>query len=215
MIRTNVATLTVIPAIAYREKLQDGGSAIVVYRKGETQPGIAGISNKTGEPVPTANTNKKKYPMKAFEEGMRLTKGMPFKKQGAVKITDDMFKKEKPKKEEPEETVDPAETPEYKAILARYLDKDGNFSYDLINKEFIRFAHASSIVRGMIADQKPAKEIRRYIVLNKFRNLSGNDDLSEKRIDAIVKLLDEKSPKGIFKELDDYLRKELGEAKKG
>ena len=43
MIRTNVVTLTVIPAIAYREKLQDGGSAIVVYRKGETQPGIAGI----------------------------------------------------------------------------------------------------------------------------------------------------------------------------
>ena len=146
---------------------------------------------------------------------MRLTKGMSFKKQGAVKITDDMFKKEKKKKEEPEEIINVAETPEYQAILARYTDKDGNFSYDLINKDFIKFAHSSSIVRGMIADQKPAKTIRQYIVVNKFRNISGNDDLSEKMVNEIVKLLDEKSPKSIFKNLDEYIRKELSEAKKG
>ena len=62
MIRTNVATLTVIPAIAYREKLQDGGSAIVVYRKGETQPGIAGISNKPENRFPPPTRTKRSIP---------------------------------------------------------------------------------------------------------------------------------------------------------
>ena len=211
MIRTNVVTLTAIPAIAYREKLKDGGTSLVVLRKGETQPGIAGISKKTGEAIPTKNTNTKKYPKKAFDEAMRLTNGMSFKKQGAVKITDDMFKKEKVKKEEELPAVDEAD---YQAIAARYIDKNGNFSYELINKDFIRFAHSSSIVRNMIEEMKPVKAIRKYIVGNKFRNLCGNDDLTDKQVDLIVSRLDELSPKSIFKDLDEYLKKELSAAKK-
>lgn len=211
MIRTNVVTLSAIPAIAYREKLKDGGTSLVVLRKGETQPGIAGISKKTGEAIPTKNTNTKKYPKKAFDEAMRLTNGMSFKKQGAVKITDDMFKKEKVKKEEELPAVDEAD---YQAIAARYIDKNGNFSYELINKDFIRFAHSSSIVRNMIEEMKPVKAIRKYIVGNKFRNLCGNDDLTDKQVDLIVSRLDELSPKSIFKDLDEYLKKELSAAKK-
>ena len=210
MIRTNVVTLSVIPAIAYREKIKDGGTSLVVLRKGETQPGIAGISKKTGEAIPTKNTNTKKYPKKAFDEAIRLTNGMSFKKQGAVKITDDMFKKEKVKKEE----VVVVDEADYQAIAARYIDKNGNFSYDLINKDFIRFAHSSSIVRTMIDERKPVKAIRKYIVGNKFRNLCGNDDLTDKQVDLIVSRLDELSPKSIFKDLDEYLRKELSAAKK-
>ena len=211
MIRTNVVTLSVIPAIAYREKLKDGGTALVVLRKGESQPGIAGISNKTGEAIPTTNTNTKVYPEAAFEEAMNLTRGMGFKKQGAVKITDDMFKKQKVRKEEEPPVLDEAAC---QAISAMYIDKDGKFSYDLINKDFIRFAHSSSIVRRMIKEKEPAAKIRKYIVANKFRNISGNDDLTDKQVDQIAALLDEQSPKSIFKDLDEYLRKELSEAKK-
>ena len=211
MIRTNVVTLSVIPAIAYREKLKDGGTSLVVLRKGETQPGIAGISNKTGEAIPTKNTNTKIYPEAAFEEAMELTRGMGFKKQGAVKITDDMFKKKKVRKEEEPPVLD--ETA-YQAIAARYIDKDGKFSYDLINKDFIRFAHSSSIVRRMIDEKEPVAEIRNYIVANKFRNISGNDDLTDKQVEIIAAFFDEENPRSIFRDLDDYLKKELSAAKR-
>ena len=40
MIRTNVVNLTVIPAIAYRQKLPSGGSGVTILRYAVEQPGI-------------------------------------------------------------------------------------------------------------------------------------------------------------------------------
>ena len=51
MIRTNVVTLSVIKAIAYRQKLPAGGSRIVIIRADSAQPGIASVSKTSGEPV--------------------------------------------------------------------------------------------------------------------------------------------------------------------
>ena len=83
MIRTNSVTLTALPeAIAYRRKLPSGGSAIVIVRGDMTQPGIAGISKSTGEPIIAANTPKDTYPAEAFQEAIELTAGMPYRKQG-------------------------------------------------------------------------------------------------------------------------------------
>ncbi|MBQ4384173.1 MAG: hypothetical protein II795_06805, partial [Firmicutes bacterium] len=66
MIRTNVVTLSVIDAIAYRRKLPSGGSGIVIIREGAEQPGIATISKTSGEAIPAANSPGKLYPQKAF-----------------------------------------------------------------------------------------------------------------------------------------------------
>ena len=56
MIRTTTVTLETIKGIAYRQKLSSGGSGIVIYREGASQPGIASISKTSGEAIPTANT---------------------------------------------------------------------------------------------------------------------------------------------------------------
>ena len=48
MIRTETVTLTVIPAVAYRQKLPAGGSGIVIVRNDREQPGIASISKSSG-----------------------------------------------------------------------------------------------------------------------------------------------------------------------
>ena len=212
MIRTNVVKLTVLSAFAYREKRKDGGSSIVILRPGASQPGIAGIDKRTGNAMPTVNTNKKLYPPEAFEEAIKLTFGLPYSKQKSVKITDDMFTEVKEEEPEPADVI--VDTADYQKIVEHYTDKDGRLSYDLINKELIRFAHSSSIVRRMIDDQRSAAHIRDYIVRNKFRNISGNEDLSDAQVDKIVELLDEVSPKGIFKELNAEIRKMLKEAKK-
>ena len=51
MIRTNVVSLSVIKAVAYRQKLMTGGSGIVIIREDASQPGIASISKTSGEAI--------------------------------------------------------------------------------------------------------------------------------------------------------------------
>lgn len=212
MIRTDTVSLTVIPAVAFRQKLKQGGSGIVILRPEARQPGIASISRTSGDPIINHQTDQKLFPEEAFKEAMRLTLGLPYRKTTPVKVTEDMIVKEI-KEEEPEPEIKLNEEA-YQAIVARYTDKSGHLSYDLINKEMIRFAKSSSIVRGMIQEGKKASVIRNYIVSNKFRNIADNDDLTNADIKLIVEMLDEVSPKGVFKEIDAEIRKMLGAQKK-
>ncbi|MBP3870146.1 MAG: hypothetical protein J6E46_04135 [Faecalicoccus sp.] len=210
MIRTNVVKLTTIPAFAYRQKLQAGDTGIIIVRPDVKQPGIGSISKKTGEAVPTVNTDKDKYPLEAFIEAMDLTRGMPFKKQGSIKVTKEMFV---------EETDEPAEEPAelnvdaLAKITEHYTDKNDKLSYDLINKELIKFAKSSTIVGNMIAAGDSLEDIRNYIVLNKFRNIAGNDELTDKEVFLIADTLDQFDKKNVFKDLNGELKKMLAEAK--
>lgn len=212
MIRTSSVRLTVIDAEAYRQKLTSGGSGIVIIRKDTAQPGIASISTKTGKAVPAKNTQLKLYPQEAFDEAIELTARMPYQKA----------KKKPAKKSAPapiEEEVDVrmeeiAASEEYKKIVERYTDKSGKLSYDLLNKDLIKFAHSSSKVRAMVAEGKSQNAIRKYITGTKFRDIAGNYDLSDDDIERITVLLDEVSPKGVYRELNEELRKQLRKAKK-
>lgn len=211
MIRTNTVKLTSIPAVAYRQKTNAGDSTIVIVKPDVPQPGIASVSKKTGEPVLLANVNAKEYPLEAFKEAMNLTYGMPYKKQGSVKVTKDMFVEPVAEEEEEEVVINEAA---YQKVLDHYTDKNGKISYDLINKEMIKFAKSSSIVREMVADGKKANEICDYISFNKLRNVSGNLDMPDAEVAKIIELLDEVSPKGVFKDLNTEIRNMLSKKKK-
>ena len=207
MLRTKAVKLTTIPAMAFRAKLP-GGPSITIQRSDYEQPGIASISRTSGEAIPAANINTKVFPPEAFKEAIELTSGLPYnrtkeKKQKGIKVTKEMTKEEKEVVEE-EIVID---SEEYQKILDKYEDKNGKLSYDLINKDFIKFAKSSSIVRDMAAEGATAKKIHNYVVTNKIRNITGNQDLSDKQVKKMVELLDETYPKGIFKELDSEIRK--------
>ncbi len=211
MIRTNVVKLTVLSAVAYRQKLRAGDVGVIIVRPDVKQPGIASISKKTGEAVPTVNTPVKYYPAEAFKEAMELTNGLPFRRQGNVKVTEDMFVD--PVEETNEEAEIVVDSADYQKIIDKYTDKNGKFSYDLFNKDLIQFAHRSSIVKDMIADKKSNKEIAAYIVHNKIRNITGNDNLTDAEVDKIMELLDEVSPKGVIKDLNADIRQTLAKNK--
>ena len=214
MIRTGIVNLTVIPAIAYRQKLPAGGSGIVILRGDTAQPGIASISKSSGDAIPTVNTSLKSFPMEAFAEAIKLTFGMPYRKLGGVKFVDN-----KPADAEedaaealPEEVI--VDGKEYLAVVEAYTDKNGKLSYDLINKDMIKFAHSSSKARTMIAERETEEVIRQYVVGMKLRNITGNRDLTDAQVQKMVEMLDEVSPKGVFKEFNDALRLQLKAAKK-
>ena len=209
MLRTKAVNLKTIPAVAYRVKSPKGIN-ITIQRADKKQPGIASISKTSGEAVPTDNTDLKAYPMKAFKEAIELTAGLPYKNQKGVKVTKEMVSEKKEKVKE-EVKVDPKD---YQKIIAKYSDKNGKFSYDLINKDFIIFAKSSKVVGDLVAEGATVAKLRNYIVSTKFRNITGNHNLTDKQIKKMVEMLDENYPKGVFKDLNSELRKLVGTNKK-
>ena len=215
MVRTNVVKLTVIDGAAYRQKLTSGGSGIVILRADSAQPGIASISKKTGEAVPTDNTPADKFPPEAFAEAMELTAGLPYKKQGGVKFSGGKVSADKTADAEaPKEAEVVVDSGEYKKIVDAYTDKSGKLSYSLLNRDMIKFAHSSSKARALIDEGASVDKIRLYTVGTKFRAVTGNKDLTDAQVKKIIELLDEVSPKGVFRELNDELRAKLKAAKK-
>ena len=210
MIRTSVVELTTIPAVAYRQKLPAGGSGITVCRYGEKQVGLASISTRSGKAIPAENNPAELYPAEAFAEAIELTRGLPYKKLGKVTMLKKSFKEQEPKAEEEEIPVDLAA---YDKLAAKYTDKTGKLSYELINKDLIKFLKSSSVVRGLIAEQASAAKIKNYIVGVKVRDVAGNKDLTDKQVKQLTDMLDNVYPKGVFKELNDEIRKTLGKAK--
>ena len=103
---------------------------------------------------------------------------------------------------------------EYQMIVDYYTDKDGKLSYDLLNKDLIKFSHSSSKVRKMLEEGKSTDEIRLYAVGTKFRNITGNKDLTDDQVLKMAELLDEVYPKGVFKEFNEELRRSQSAQKK-
>ncbi len=214
MIRTKAVKLSVIPALAFRQKLSTGGSGLTLLRSDIKQPGIASISRTSGEAIPNKQTDLKKYPMEAFAEALELTKGLPYRTQKGVKANEKMFMEEHKEDDVFEEEEIIIDFTEYQKIIDRYSDKNGKLSYDLMNKDFIKFLKSSSVVRDMVAEGKSAAAIRNYVISHKIKNITGNDKLTSKQLKKIVELLDEVSPKGVYKELDSEIRRMLTANKK-
>jgi len=209
MIRTSVVELTTVPAVAYRQKLPTGGSGITICRYGEKQVGIASISTRSGKAIPAENCPAELYPAEAFAEAIELTRGLPYKKLGKVTMLKKSFKEAEPKEEE-EIQVDLAD---YDKLAAKYTDKEGKLSYELINKDLIKLLKSSSVVRGLVAEQASPAKIKSYIVGTKFRDVTGKKDLTDKQVKLLSDMLDNVYPKGVFKELSDEIRKALAKAK--
>ncbi len=212
MIRTDIVSLTVIDAVAFRQKLSAGGAGVTVLRYDTEQPGIASISKTSGEAIPAANTQLDLYPPEAFNEAIQLTAGLPYKKRGGVRLEKKAVRETAPA---PEETVTEEEilidSGEYQKLVDRYTDKCGKLSYELLNRDLIRFSHASKTVRRMLEEGKSLEEIRTHIVSGKFSTVTGNRKLTQAQALKMADLLDEVSPKSVFKALDAELRRLIAE----
>ena len=204
MLRTKSVKLKTIPAMAFRIKTPAGPS-ITIQRADYEQPGIASVSRTSGKPIISSNTNLKYYPEEAFEEAISLTNGLTYKRGKGTKVSKEMVKE---KKEKPVEEVI-IDTAEYQKIIDQYSDKNGKLSYELINKDFIRFAKSSSVVKKMIEEGTTAAKVRNYVIANKIRNITENHNLDDKQIKKMVELLDETYAKGVFKDLNSEIRKLL------
>ena len=215
MIRTDTVELTVIPAVAFRQKLPSGGSGVTVLRYDAEQPGIASISKSSGKAIRAKNTPKDLYPSEAFNEAIELTRGMPYRKRGGVRLSEKKVIDTEPEvaAEVPEVEVI-LDSADYQRIVRNYTDKNGKLSYILLNRDLINLAHRSSKVRTMLAEGAKLDSIRDYIVLTRFISVTENHNLSQEQAAKAAELLDEVSPQSVFKTLNEELKKMASAQKK-
>jgi hypothetical protein len=209
VIRTKIVELSTIEAAAYRQKLRDGKAGVVILRYDTSQPGLASVNRRTGTPEPSANTNLETFPIAAFEEAIELTSGMPYSRRGAVKLSGSQEAVDTDE-ESPEELAI-VNSAEYEAIVKAYTNKKGELSYQLLNKDFIQFAKSSKIVADMVANRASVDEIREYVIRVKLESLTGNRDLTLAQTKRIVEMLDEVSPRYVFRELNDEIIRMLSQ----
>ena len=115
-----------------------------------------------------------------------------------------------PAQPEIEAVIDSAE---YQRVVDAYSDKDGRLSYTLLNKDLIQTAKASGQVRLMIEDHASLEEIRLQVVKAKLRSVSRNPALTDEQVQLMIELLDEISPKGVLRPLNEEIRKWLRDGK--
>ena len=225
MIRTDYVRLTSLDAVAYRQKLKGGGSGIVIHKRGYDQPGMAYVNKRDAKPVLRENISAAEFPEAAFSEAIELTIGMPYAKRKPIAFplrhlptaqTEEDKAAPAPEVVEIEETeedsaedLDIVNSREYQAILSQYTDKKGALSYQLINRDMIQFAVRSKKVANMLQTRESVESIIHYIVGQRLQTITKNRNIADEVVTGIVGLLDEVSPRYVFKDLQDEIRKRL------
>ncbi|MCL2708516.1 MAG: hypothetical protein FWF03_05295 [Defluviitaleaceae bacterium] len=223
IIRTKVAELSAIPAIAYKIKLSSGGSGVKLHRTDRSETAFAVIDKRTGEFLPDKRTDSAIFPDSAFEEALSELAGLPYSSRGKVLIA---VSNESDSNEitapELEETADEAKldgisqaarvffSDEFAAITERFADENGKLNYQLMNKQFIQFASGSKVVSEMCGKKASEGDILLFIVKNRAAYLAGKrENISDDDAKALIETIDEIDPRSAFKELKLYIRKRM------
>jgi len=217
IIRTKAVELTVIPAVAYKQKLASGGAGIKIMRIDSGETAVATIDKRTGEPVYYGVVNESLFPYEAFEEAIELVEGLPYSARGKIKfVINELAESEDVVAEAPEpEKISMIGSDEYAAIIERYSDENKKLNYQLMNKDFIKFAAKSKIVSNKIESKAPVEEIIVFVVKSRAAMIAGKkESLNDEMAKALIETLDEIDPKSAFKELSVYIRRMQSKGKK-
>ncbi|MCL2050666.1 MAG: hypothetical protein FWG91_02885 [Lachnospiraceae bacterium] len=214
MIRTKTVTMNSIKGIAYRQKLKAGGSGLTILT--EENKAVVTINKRDGSYAPYGQFNRAIFTDEVFEEAYELSKGLAYRRLGPASYAESLKAPEKEElkaetkidEDESENDIATVCSREYDAIIEAYTDKNGSFSYELMNKDFIQRAHKSDQVGNFINEGKSVDEIIAFLVINKVNSLIrdtvgkySNDDAL-----ALVKMLDDMNMRSAFKELKLWLR---------
>jgi hypothetical protein len=210
VIRTVLVELSSLEAVAFRQKMPDGHSGVVILRYDNPQPGLALLNRHSGEPDIAANTPHDLFPLEAFQEALALTSGMPYSRRGRVKLQATVAE---PVAEEPaaaEDDLATVSSADYAAVVKAYTNRKGELSYDLLNKALIQAAHGNPYVAEMKARGATLEEIRDHVVKANFEAITGNRSLTQAEVNRIVAMLDAVSPRSVLREFNEDLRHHVG-----
>jgi len=214
IIRTKAVELSLIPAIAYKQKLASGGAGVKLLRLDRDVSAVATIDRRTGEPVSYGKVDFALFPMEAFDEAIELLEGLPYTSRGNIAIQAAPQPAAEDVAEQPPEKVGMVGSDEYKAIIDRYSDETGRLNYQLMNKDFIQFAAKSKTVADMIGSGASPDDILLFVIKSRAAFISGKkDSLDDNLVQDLMETLDEIDPRSAFKELKAHIKRQLARRK--
>ena len=215
MIRTEAIKMTSIKGLAFKQKLQAGGAGLTIMTPDDKA--VYTINKRDGACVPFGKVNGDVFMQAAIDEALELTKGLPYRRLGAITkvYADDRCDEGSVDLETDDDKVeiDVIASAEYREFIAQYTDKNGKFSYQLMNKELMQFAAKSSVVSKKLAEKEAVAGIVRYIVKSKAADLARNRGMDENMLTAFIDTFDSMNTRSAFKELNAYLRGKMSRKK--
>lgn len=219
IIRTKAVELSAIPAIAYKQKLQQG-CAIKILRLDKDVTAVCSIDKRTGEPKPYGAKDAKLFPAQAWDEAMEQLTGAPYTARGNINVDVSRYEPSATDKEAVEcgksTTAGSAvvDSDEYNAIVDRYSDEHGVMNYALMNKDMMQFAAKSKVVSNMLGERASVDEIMVFIVKSRATVIANKrKSLEDAEVAALIETLDEINPRSAFKETRAWIKKQMSRKK--
>jgi len=216
MIRTEIVKLKSIAGLAYKQKLTAGGTGLTIMTPDDKA--VFTINKRDGGAVPYGIVDNVVFPGKVVEEALELTRGLSYKKLGSItKVYDDSRCDESSAELETGDdkpSADVVASKEYMEFIMEYTDKNEKFSYQLMNRDLMKFADSSSVVRSMIAKGESDESITRYIIRSKAVNLAGTKKMDDDFLTAFIETFDSMNTRSAFKELKSNIRGKKSKAKR-
>lgn len=208
MVRTEAVKLTKLRGLAYKQKLTAGGAGIAILTPKERAAFT--INKRDGSATPYGKVDETVFTDEVVKEAIELTKGLSFKRLGAIKkVHADSHCDETSVDEETDDLkveIDVMASIEYRKFIEHYTDKNGKFSYQLMNKDLIQFASKSSVITKMLAEKTDVEAIVKYAVNSKAADLARNKGMDEDLLTAFIEMFDSMNTRSAFKELRAHLR---------
>ena len=215
MIRTTAIKLTTIPAMAFKQKLNTGGSGITILTPDDNATFT--VNKRDGKCVPYGKVDTAIFTEAVVNEVLEKTQSLPYRRLGKItKVHIDTPCEEAPAEQDAEDEkcdIDVITSVEYAAFIERYSDKTGKFSHQLMNKELMQFASKSGVVSKKLAEKESVDKIVRYVVRSKAADLARNREMDDERLTAFIDVIDSICTRSAFKELNAYLRNRLSRKK--
>jgi len=176
------------------------------------------INKRDGSTVPYGVVDAKLFNSKVVEEALDLTRGLSYKRLGSItKVYDDSHCDESSvdlETEDDKPSVDVVASKEYEGFIMEYTDKNGKFSYQLMNRDLMKFYESSSVAKKMAADAESDDAIAGYVIRSKAVSLARTKSMSDDFLAAFIETFDSMNTRSAFKELKAHIRTKKGKVKR-
>ena len=216
MIRTETVRLSRIAGLAFKQKMAAGGAGLTIITPDDRA--VFTINKRDGSTVPYGVVDAKLFNSKVVEEALDLTRGLSYKRLGSItKVYDDSHCDESSvdlETEDDKPSVDVVASKEYEGFIMEYTDKNGKFSYQLMNRDLMKFYESSSVAKKMAADAESDDAIAGYVIRSKAVSLARTKSMSDDFLAAFIETFDSMNTRSAFKELKAHIRTKKGKVKR-
>ena len=216
MIRTETVKLSTVVGLAYKQKLAAGGAGLAIITPNDRAAYT--INKRDGSAVPYGTVDGSVFTDAMVNEALELTRGLSFKRLGKVtKVYEDCHCDESSAELESEDdkpSIDVLASKEYEGFIMEYTDKNGKFSYQLMNRDLMKFADKSSVVGNMIAGGESDEAIVSYIVRSRAVDLARTKSLEDGFLASFMETFDSMNTRSAFKELNAHIRSKKSKTKR-